>query len=196
VRPAACLLLACAALAAGCGNERQPAVDPATLAAPGAAEEVRFRRVGMRFEAPHNWDLREREAPQVFSLSSGAGFVTGFAYPRDEPLPDTDAELEAAERRLVREVRDRDEDFDFAGSRLTEVAGSRAIELRGTQVLSNRRLAIRSVHVFEGSVEYVLEAIAPPGADFRRTDLDVLRPLLRSLELTGRVRRPRGERDR
>lgn len=192
MRPAACVLLALAALAAGCGTERQPAADPTAVAAPGAAEQVRFRSVGMSFEAPRNWELRDREAPQVFSLSSGAAFVTGFAYERDEPLPDTDAELEAAERRLVREVRGRDEEFDLARSRTTEVAGSRAIEVRGTQVLSNRKLATRSVHVFEGRVEYVLEAIAPPGADFRRTDRQVLGRLLRSLRLTGRVRRPRG----
>lgn len=195
MRPAACLLLACAALAAGCGTERQPATDPVAVEAPAGSKAVRFREAGMRFTAPRNWDLRERDAPQVFSLSSGAGFVTGFAYPREEPLPDTGAELEAAERRLVREVRERDEEFDLTGSRTTRIAGSRAIELRGTQVLSNRRLAIRSVHVFRGTVEYVLEAVAPPGAGFRRTDRAVLAPLLRSLELSGRVRRPRGDRE-
>jgi hypothetical protein len=194
VRPAACVLLACAALAAGCGTERQPAANPTEVVAPAGSETVRFRRAGIRFRAPRNWELREREAPQVFSLSSGAGFVTGFAYPREEPLPDTGAELRAAQRRLVREVRERDEDFDLTRAETTEVAGSRAIELRGAQVLSNRRLATHSVHVFEGSVEYVFEAIAPPGADFRRTDREVLRPLLRSLELTGRIRRRRGSR--
>ena len=193
--PRLAILLACAALLAACGNERQPATDPVAVAAPAGKETVRYRRVGMTFEAPRNWELRERDDPQVFSLSSGAGFVTGFAYRREEPLPDTGAELEAAERRLVREVRERDEDFDLARSRTTEVAGARAIELRGTQVLSNRRLETRSVHVFEGTVEYVLEAIAPPGADFQRTDREVLTPLLRSLELTGRVRRSRGARE-
>jgi hypothetical protein len=195
VRRAACVLLALAALAAGCGNERQPAADPTAVAAPAGAETVRFRNAGVSFDAPRNWELREREAPQVFSLSSGAAFVTGFAYPRSEPLPDTDAELAAAERRLVRQVRERDEDFDLARARTIEVAGARAIELRGTQTLSNRRLATRSVHVFEGSVEYVFEAIAPPGAAFARTDREVLAPLLRSLELSGRIRRPRRGRE-
>lgn len=182
------VLLACALALAGCGNERQAAVDPAAIEPPAGSERVELPRAGMSFRAPRNWDLREREAPQVFSLNSGAGFVTGFAYRRDEPLPDTDAELEAARRRLVREVRERDPKLELDSSEATEVAGSRAIELRGTQTLSRRKLETRSVHLFEGTVEYVIEAIAPP-AGFDVVDREVLEPLLRSLEVSGRLRR-------
>ena len=44
----------------------------------------------------------------------------------------------------------------------------------------------RSVHVFEGEVEYVIEAIAPP-ARFRLVDERVLTPILDSLELEGEI---------
>ena len=190
-RPAHLLVpLACATIAAGCGNERQSPPDLTAVRQPGKTKAVSYPRVGMRFRAPGNWELRDREAPGVFTLSSGAGFVSGFAYRRPEPLPDTDADLEAARRRLIGEVRERDEKFDLAGSRKVEVDGARAIELRGRQTISNRPLETRSVHVFRGSVEYVLEALAPP-ADFTLVDRRVLRPLLRSLELSGRIRRRR-----
>ena len=48
---------------------------------------------------------------------------------------------------------------------MTEVAGAPAIDVDGEQVLSRRDLRTRSVHVFDGETEYVIEAIAPP-ADY------------------------------
>jgi hypothetical protein len=42
------------------------------------------------------------------------------------------------------------------------------------------------VHVYKGDVEYVIEAIVPPG-DYDAVEQGVLTPLLDSLELTGKV---------
>ncbi len=61
------------------------------------------------------------------------------------------------------------------------------MEVVGTQSLSGGRLRTRSVHVFKGSAEYVIELIAPP-QDFT-VDRTVFSPMLRTLELTGRVQR-------
>jgi hypothetical protein len=56
--------------------------------------------------------------------------------------------------------------------------------VRGEQTVSQRLLRTRSVHVFDGDVEYVIEAIAPP-ADYDVVERGVLTPLLSSLELSG-----------
>ena len=69
---------------------------------------------------------------------------------------------------------------------VTEIAGTRAIDVEGEQVLSRRASGTRSVHLFLGDVEYVVEAIAPP-ADFALVEERVMTPLLDSLEVSGEV---------
>ena len=122
----------------------------------------------------------------MFELLSGEAIVAGWAYPREEPLPETEAQLEAARDRLLEAIERRDPRYRVDSAVTTEVAGAPAIDVRGEQVLSKRRLRTRSVHVFEGEVEYVIEAIAPP-PDHALVDRRVLDPLLRSLELEGEV---------
>jgi hypothetical protein len=68
------------------------------------------------------------------------------------------------------------------------VQGAPAVDLVGEQVLSKRRLRTHSVHVYEGRGEYVLELAAPP-SKFRPLDRDVFRRVVRSLRVTGKVRR-------
>jgi hypothetical protein len=138
----------------------------------------------LTFTHPANWMLRRREAPGVFELVSGEAVVAGWAYPREEPLPETDADLEAAKDRLVEAIEERDPDYRIRSAEIGEVAGASAIDVSGEQVLSRRPLRTRSVHVFEGEVEYVIEAIAPPRA-FGLVERRVMEPLLASLELEG-----------
>jgi hypothetical protein len=69
---------------------------------------------------------------------------------------------------------------------VTEVAGAPAIDVEGEQTLSRRDLRTRSVHVFTGDVEYVIEAIAPP-EDYDLVERRVMDTLLDSLELEGEV---------
>ena len=52
----------------------------------------------------------------------------------------------------------------------------------GEQVISRRRLRTRSVHIFKGDVEYVIEAIAPL-PDYALVERGVMEPLLNSLQL-------------
>ena len=98
----------------------------------------------------------------------------------------TDAELEGAKDRLVEAVKVRDPDYRVRSAAVTEVAGAPAIDVEGEQVLSRRDLRTRSVHVFTGGVEYVIEAIAPP-EDYDLVERRVMDPLLDSLELEGEV---------
>ena len=140
----------------------------------------------MTLTRPANWRLRRRDAPGVFELVSGEAIIAGWAYPREEPLPETDADFEAAKDRLVGAIKERDPDYGIRSAVVSEVAGAPAIDIRGEQVLSRRDLRTRSVHVFLGDVEYVIEAISPP-ADYDLVERRVMAPLLDSLELEGEV---------
>jgi hypothetical protein len=182
--PPLAVAVACALAASGCGNERSRPVDIFTPLPPAGTREARFPRVGMTLSTPANWRLERRRRPAVFALNSGAALVSGWAYRRKEPLPRGRRELEQASHRLVRAAKDRDPRFSLAGRRRLRVNGAPAIELVGDQRIERRVLRTRSVHVFRGEVEYVIEALAPP-KDFARVDSEVLRPLLESLRLTG-----------
>ena len=179
-------MLAPLALLAACGEEQSPPPAVFDVKPPRGEKRAEFRSAGMAFERPRNWKLRRRDPPGVFELLSGEAIVAGWAYEREEPLPETDDQLEAAKDRLLEAIEERDPAYRVLRAETTEIAGAPAVDVRGEQVLSKRRLRTRSVHVFEGDVEYVIEAIAPP-RDHRLVDRRVLAPLLRSLELEGEV---------
>jgi hypothetical protein len=183
----ALLLLPCLLLLAACGKEQEPAPRVFDVKAPKGERTEEFPRAGMTVVRPRNWTLRRREAPGAFELLSGEALVAAWAYPRPEPLPETDEQLEAAKDRLVEAIEQRDPDFLVRSAVTADVGGSLAIDVRGDQVVARRELSTRSVHIFEGEVEYVIEAIAPPD-DYTLVDTRVLEPLLQSLELEGEVR--------
>jgi hypothetical protein len=188
VSRAALLLLAliCAALLAACGEKPDKPPPIFKVKAPHGIRPTEFPDVGMNFTRPRNWTVRRREPPGVFELVSGEAVIAGWAYPRDEPLPETDAELEGAKNRLRSAIHDRDPNYRIERADIRELANAPAIDISGEQVLSRRTLRTRSVHVYKGDVEYVIEAIAPPG-DYDAVEQGVLTPLLDSLELTGKV---------
>ena len=184
-RPALLLAL-CIPLLAACGEEPDDPPDVFTVKPPRGQKVEEFPEAGMTLTRPANWRLRGRDAPGVFELASGEAIIAGWAYPRDEPLPDTDADMEAAKDRLVDAIHERDADYRVRNAVVTEIAGAPAIDVKGEQVLSRRPLRTRSVHLFLGDVEYVIEGIAPP-ADFPLVEERVMTPLLDSLEVTGEV---------
>jgi hypothetical protein len=183
--PRAALLLAlCVPLLAACGEEPDDPPPVFEVKAPRGERTEEFPRAGMTLTRPRNWRLRERDAPGVFELVSGEAIIAGWAYPREEPLPETDADLEAAKERLLDAIEERDPEYELEYVAISDVAGAPAIDITGEQVLSKRRLRTRSVHVFDGETEYVIEAIAPP-ADYKLVSDRVMAPLLESLEVEG-----------
>jgi len=185
----ALLLVACSAcLLAACGTERTVLPDP-NAPPTGASREIDFPRAGVSVRLRRPIDVTRRPAPAVFrfSLPSGA-VVSALAYPRDEPVPRSQADLRQARTRLVRAARSRDPRFRLQSARVVRVSGAPGVEVVGTQTLSGGRLQIRSVHLFKGSAEYVFELIGTRKA-FGAADRTVFGPMLRTLELTGRIKR-------
>ena len=181
---------------AGCGNEA--AERPVVQIGPDApVERVSFPRVGAKLTVPAGAPLERRRRPGVLRLSLGEPFISVFAYKRTEQIPRSPGELKAARRRLIGEVERRGRTFELRSSRLTEVAGAKAIELVGDQTILGGSLRTRSVHVYKRNAEYVFELLAPP-RDFDRLERDVFDPLLRSLSLSGKlkpVRKPKKKQD-
>jgi hypothetical protein len=62
------------------------------------------------------------------------------------------------------------------------------VELLGDQRISNGRLRTRSLHVYKGRAEYVVELAADAGA-FAYLDRNVYRVIRDSLRVTGKIRR-------
>lgn len=180
----ALLLVLCVPLLAACGEEPDDPPAVFEVKGPRGQKTEDFPAAGMTLTRPKNWRLRRRDAPGVFELVSGEAIVAGWAYPREELLPETDAELEAAKGRLVDAIHQRDPEYTVREAVVTQVAGAPAIDISGEQVLSRRELRTRSVHIFDGGTEYVIEAIAPP-PDWALVEERVMVPLLDSLEVDG-----------
>ncbi len=192
MRPLA-VSLALVALA-GCGNERfEPKsfeVDPEQ-----DVRTIRYPNAGVTVDLPRGFGVRKTPSPGVFRATLGESFVSMFAYRRAEQLPRNEEELRIAQRRLERAIAARSRGYRRRSSRTARIAGARALELVGDQTLSEQRLRTRSLHVFKGSVEYVIE-IAAPVRGFARVDRAVTPTLKRTLELTGRVQKPADRRKR
>lgn len=173
---------------AGCSESRPPvATGPLTPSPQSRSHE--FPRVGLTLDLPRNMQLtRLPRLPGVFRAGLAQPFVSAYAYRRAEQLPRTARELRDARRRLVRTTRGRDSGYKLERSRTTEVDGARTVELLGEQTLGRTRLRIRSLHVYRGGAEYVIEVAAPVRL-FARFDRAVTPVIERTLDVTGRVAR-------
>lgn len=171
---------------AGCAAERA-ATPSGVLPANSPFDAVSFKRAGMTVSLPVATQVTKRGGSSLFRATFADWFVSGFAYRRREQLPRNRDDLRTARRRLVAEVRRRDRRFKLVSARVTRSHGSPAVEVVGDQVLSKRRLRTRSLHVYKGRGEYVLEMSAPV-AEFATLDGRVFDRVARSLRVTGKPR--------
>jgi hypothetical protein len=167
----------------GCGAERQAPPDP-DAALRSKLERRDFPDAGLSIALPRRIPIGPTEAPQVFRAGVGDWFLSAYAYRRSEQLPRGRAELVTARRRLIAEVRQRDPRWRLVRARLTSVDGAPAVELVGDQTLSRARVRTRSLHVYRGESEYVLE-LAAGLRRFPSLDRTTFRPIARSLRVTG-----------
>ena len=191
------LLAACAALACAlgaCGAEKAP--KPKTSVERGdPTHRILYRRAGMSISVPTEATVERRRYPGVFRVSVGEAYIAAFAYRRREQIPRTEAELRAARRRLVSQVHRRSRRFRLIRSRVTRVAKAPAIQLLGVQTISRTRLRTRSLHVFKGRAEYVLDMLSP-ARRYREDSRAFFSPAARSLRVTGRIKPPPPRRKR
>jgi hypothetical protein len=144
-----------------------------------------FKRTGMTVSVPVPTQVTDGRSPEVFRATFTDWFVSGFAYRRREQLPRTGSDLRVARRRLVAEVRRRNRNFRIVSATATRSHGSPAVEVVGDQVLDKRRLRTRSLHVYKGRAEYVLE-MAAPVSEFAELNGSLFDRVAGSLRVTGK----------
>ena len=168
---------------AGCGNERsQPAgldqlgeqISLVNYSAPGG--DVSFGR-------PSTWIVTAGALPKVAQISSGSAVATVFAYPRSD-LPQDRAGAEASRKRLIASLGKRAPSFEVERSRVREVGDAVAVEIVGRGRIAGQPVKTKSVHVYKGAAEYVIDAYARPGF-FRRAETEAFNPLLATIRLGG-----------
>ncbi len=182
---AACLTVFLAATLAACGAERS---DPpaATAGKDTPHKRHRFASAGIDITLPDSAPLTRRKPPAVFRAGLGQAYIAAFAYRRAEQLPRNARELQAARRRLVREIHRRNRRFKLIRSRITRVDGARAVEVVGDQRIAHGDFRTRSLHVYKGGGEYVLDMLAP-AAEFARVNRTFFAPALSSVRLSGKI---------
>jgi hypothetical protein len=169
----------------GCGNERQ-AIPTLQLEPSADTKEWRFPKSGVAMSLPANYSVARRERPGVFRATLGEAFVSVFAYRRREQLPRSRRELRVARRRLVQAAKKRSRTYELRSARVGRFAGLRAVDLVGDQTISAGRLRTRSLHLFKGTVEYVIELLCPQ-ARFESVEKGTIPRIARSLKLTGKL---------
>lgn len=167
----------------GCGNARNhpeglsqlgPQVSLVNFVAPSG--DVTFGR-------PSTWSVTGGALPKIAQISSGDAVDTVFAYPRTD-LPEDPAGVEASRQRLLASLHERDPSFDVESSRVREVDGAPAVEIIGSGRIAGRAVKTKSVHVYKGAAEYVIDAYARPKY-FRRAETEAFNPLLATIRLGG-----------
>ncbi len=187
--PVALALSSAVLVLGGCGAEKiaRPSLEPEPAA---RTKQLDYPAAGLSFELPRDVEVQRTKPPGVVRGRFGEAVISVFAYPRREQLPRDERELKQARERLGMAAEERAPGYRLRDARTTEVAGASAVELVGDQTISSGGLRIRSLHVYEGRAEYVIELLAPR-ADFARFDRAIFPTIERTLEVTGEVRAPR-----
>jgi hypothetical protein len=174
---------ALAAAAVGCGNSRNEPTGLAQLGAPVSLVNYVAPSGDVSFGRPSTWSVTGGTLPKVAQISSGGAVATVFAYPRTD-LPQDSAGAEASRQRLLASLQRRAPSFEVERSRLRKVDGAVAVEIVGRGRITGQKVKTKSVHVYKGAAEYVIDAFARPG-QFERADTEAFEPLLATINLGG-----------
>ena len=180
------LLAGLAVLLAGCGNERTPVPELGLIPTPKEFRATPYLAQGVQFRTPTNWRVVDGKDTHLATVAVGDAQVGIWRYPRDEPLPETRAQLAAARQALVAQIESRDPTFKLTSTRLVIKPGFRGVEVIGVGTnLANKSIqrSMRSLHAYGHGGEVVMDAFAPP-REFARVDEQAFGPMARSLRLS------------
>jgi hypothetical protein len=176
-------MIALALAGAGCGNDRNQPTGLSKLGEPLSLINFTSGTGDVSFGHPSSWSVTAGTLPKVAQLSSGTAVATVFAYPRTD-LPQDRAGADASRGRLIKSLSERDPAFDVEASRVRKVDGAVAVEIDGTGRIAGHRVRTKSIHVYKGAAEYVIDAYAKPRT-FRAADTEAIEPLLATIRLGG-----------
>jgi hypothetical protein len=174
---------ALASFCVGCGNDRNRPSGLAQLGPPVSLVNFSIPSGDVSFGRPSTWTATAGTLPEVAQLSSGSSVATIYAYPRTD-LPLSSAGAEASRQRLLRSLHERAPSFQVHGSRVIEVNGAPAVEIVGRGRIAGHAVRTKSVHVYKGAAEYVIDAYARPRS-FQQADTEAFKPLLATIKLGG-----------
>ncbi len=168
---------------AGCGNERNHPTGLAQLGSPLSLVNFTSPTGDVSFGRPSTWSVIGGTLPKVAQISSGTAVATVYAYPRTD-LPQDASGAEASRRRLIASLHERSPSFDVETSRVRKVDGAVAVEIDGRGRIAGKRVRTRSVHVYKGAAEYVIDAYAKPKT-FHAAETEAFEPMLATIRLGG-----------
>jgi hypothetical protein len=175
--------IATAVFLSACGNERGTPPDLAKPIDPHGFHKFRSTNGDIDMPAPDDWSVSAGVPPAVVTYASGEAAIAVWAYPRSV-VPKTGADLRVAKRLLLRSLRKRDRSLKLTTDEVTKVNGTAAIELEGRGKIARHPVRIRSVHLYEGKGEYVVDAYADP-RQFRRANRSVFSRIIGGIRVGG-----------
>jgi hypothetical protein len=167
----------------GCGSARNHPTGLSQLGPPLSLVNYSSPTGDVSFGRPSTWSVVGGTLPKVAQISSGTAVATVFAYPRTD-LPQDRIGAESSRRRLIASLRRRDPSFKIERSRVREVDGGIAVEIDGTGRIAGQRVRTKSVHVYKGVAEYVIDAYAKPKT-FPAAETEAFDPMLATIRLGG-----------
>lgn len=178
-------IVAAALVAGGCGSEPQRPPDVGTPGPPGELAALDLPQQGVKLVVPSAWKATPgvADGSLLATYTSGRATIAVWRYPRTEPLPRTKADLEATRDSLIAATKARDPQFSVSSSRILRGSSRRGVELIGTGTNSGFPRRVRSLHLFGGGSEVVLDQYTTPDA-FGAVDGDVFRDVAASLRVT------------
>jgi hypothetical protein len=170
-------------LFAACGNERNHPTGLAALGPPTNFISYSSSSGDVSFGRPSTWSVSSGRFPEVAQISSGRAVAVVYSYPRTD-LPTDPAGVEASRRRLLASLHNREPSFEVGRTRIFEVDDAPAVEIVGRGTIAGHAVKSRTVHVYKGAAEYVIDAYSNPSS-FQRANRIAFEPLIATIRLGG-----------
>lgn len=179
------LLLLLTGLFGGCGAERAAVPDLDRYVTPGEFVKRSLADGDVRIDTPSEWITTAGSPPGVLTVATGRASLSVWAY-RSVAEVGNRKQADAAGARLEKSLLRREPGFVVDATRTTTIGGAPAVELFGTGEVGARTVRFRSVHLYVGLTEYVIDALADP-AVFQQANREAFAEIIDSVRVGGRA---------